>query len=458
MDVTTFDKSKAPSRDVTDAASRAPCRLHRDAIERTLEIVKANTNHTVVSSDSTPISVVGGVVGLKGSLAPEGAIAKVANMTVIQFRASARRHAGADRTTTAIDTGKVNGLTLFATPLRRVLAAAVIATAAGMTLSPAAFGRDFSGTSPKVAYDQGLGAYKNGYYEIAVPALEHAITAGDPDTRFFATYHLARIYSDNSGTQTDHSKAYMLFKGIALEHGDTEPENVRRVPLVARSLTSLAGYVLRGIPEISLKPDATRAVDYLRHAATFFNDKDAQFEFAKLLLRGEGVPQDLPTARHYLSTLAEAGHASAQAFLADLHWRGKSVPKDERRAMALGKMAVENAPPEERIWIEDIYQSIYCGTSRDVREQSKGLVAAWQRLFAQRPPEAKERQRMALGAMPGRDIGPFRTCANGEPVDINRSATGVDAGASKSADVIRPSAGPGSASGLIDAGERPKTR
>jgi hypothetical protein len=219
-------------------------------------------------------------------------------------------------------------------------------------------------------------------------------------------------------------------------------------------LTTLAGYVLRGNPEISLKPDAARAVEYLRHAATFFNDKDAQFELAKLLLRGEGVPQDLPTARHYLSTLSEGGHASAQAFLADLHWRGKSVQKDERRALALIKMAVDNAPAQERVWIEDIYQNIYCGTSRDVREQSKGLVAAWKRLFAQRPGEPNaERQRMALGANTTRDIGPFRTCANGEPVDINRAATGsADVSAAKPAEPIRP------ASGLIDAGEKPKSR
>jgi uncharacterized protein len=472
MDVKTFDKSKSPNRHVADGAARAPHRLLSHAIslpeeaissrQNNLENVKLNRNQRVVSLVSTPISQLGGVAGLKGSHAPEGAIVKVASMKVLQFHGPARccdREADAFAVVNRGAREVSVRSTLFATPkskVKRVLAAVVIAMAAGTALVPAAFGRDVTYTSPRAAFEQGLGAFRTGYYEIAVPALEHAITAGDADMRFFAAYYLARVYSDNAGTQTDHSKAYMLFKGIALEHGDTEPENVQRVPLVARSLTTLAGYVLRGIPEISLKPDAAHAVDYLRHAATFFNDKDAQFELAKLLLLGDGVPQDLPTARHYLSTLSEGGHVGAQAFLADLHWRGKSVPKDERRALALIKMAVENAPAEERVWIEDIYQNIYCGTSRDVREQSKGLVAAWKRLFAQRPSEPGERQRMALGASTTRDIGPFRTCANGEPVDINRGGAGADTGTSKPVDSIRPSGGP--ANGLIDAGEKPRTR
>jgi uncharacterized protein len=341
--------------------------------------------------------------------------------------------------------------------LRRLAAAAIVATAA---VASAAAARDLSFTSPRVAFEQGQSAFRSGYYEIAIPALEHATTTGDAQTRFLAMFFLARIFADNAGTQTDHPKAYMLFQGIADEHGDSDPDDLQRAPIVARSLTSLAGYLQRGVAEIGLKPSAGRAVEYLRHAATFFNDKDAQFEYAKLLLRGDGVQQDPPIALHYLSTLSQDGHPGAQAFLADLHWRGKFVTKDERRALALIKMAVDTAPAGERVWIEDIYQNIYCGTTRDVREQSKGLVATWKRLFAQKPPQpsAAERERMTLGAA-NRDIGPFRTCANGEPVDINRGASvGADAGgAVKSMEPARPGAIT-PASGLADPADKPKGR
>ena len=71
--------------------------LHEDCltvtgktIKQNLENVKFNTNQRVVYPVSRPISKTGGVVGLQGSLAPEGAIVKVANMTKLQFRGSAR--------------------------------------------------------------------------------------------------------------------------------------------------------------------------------------------------------------------------------------------------------------------------------------------------------------------------------------------------------------------------------
>jgi dihydroxy-acid dehydratase len=71
--------------------------LHGDCITVTgrtlaanLENVKFNTNQKVVYPVTSPITPTGGVVGLKGSLAPEGAIVKVAGMKKLQFRGPAR--------------------------------------------------------------------------------------------------------------------------------------------------------------------------------------------------------------------------------------------------------------------------------------------------------------------------------------------------------------------------------
>ena len=71
--------------------------LHGDCITVTgktmaanLENVKFNTEQRVVYPVTKPISPTGGVVGLKGSLAPEGAIVKVAGMKKLQFRGPAR--------------------------------------------------------------------------------------------------------------------------------------------------------------------------------------------------------------------------------------------------------------------------------------------------------------------------------------------------------------------------------
>ncbi|XWN30587.1 MAG: dihydroxy-acid dehydratase [Devosia sp.] len=71
--------------------------LHGDCITVTgrtmaenLEKVAWNPNQDVVYAANTPITPTGGVVGLKGNLAPEGAIVKVAGMTDLKFTGPAR--------------------------------------------------------------------------------------------------------------------------------------------------------------------------------------------------------------------------------------------------------------------------------------------------------------------------------------------------------------------------------
>jgi dihydroxy-acid dehydratase len=71
--------------------------LHEDCITVTGKTIKANlanvkfnTNQKVVYPVSSPISPTGGVVGLKGTLAPDGAIVKVAGMKQLKFTGPAR--------------------------------------------------------------------------------------------------------------------------------------------------------------------------------------------------------------------------------------------------------------------------------------------------------------------------------------------------------------------------------
>jgi dihydroxy-acid dehydratase len=71
--------------------------LHEDCltvtgktVKQNLEKVKFNKDQKVVYPVSTPITPTGGVVGLQGSLAPDGAIVKVAGLAKLQFRGPAR--------------------------------------------------------------------------------------------------------------------------------------------------------------------------------------------------------------------------------------------------------------------------------------------------------------------------------------------------------------------------------
>ncbi len=323
---------------------------------------------------------------------------------------------------------------IFRLPLGLV-AVGMMVLGAGM----AAAGSKFS--SPEEAFRQGISAFNAGRYEAAIDALQSAEAAN----MFLARYYLARIYADNASIYTDHAKAYMLYQRIADEYADVDPEDDQRAPFVAKALTALAGYVRSGLPQIGLKPDAERAAEYLEHASKVFDDEDAQFELARLLLKGEGVPQDVVTAKHWLAVLSQKGHAGAQAFLADLYWRGRYMARDPVRALALISVAVENAPPSERVWIEDIYQNIFCDTPSGTRQQATGLVAEWGGRYGRKP---DVRDRYGLGELGA----PTRTCDNGEPVSPRRA--GLEPDRSKPPRMIDAPAGDPLPSGLRDAGER----
>jgi dehydratase family protein len=114
MGARTFKTSEPPNRQATEGTARAPKRsrgdgrapaggervalgrrtgaahLDRKAVTakprgRNLENLKPEIDQKVACLVSNPISDTGGAVGLQGSLAPGGAIAKVAEMTELPF-------------------------------------------------------------------------------------------------------------------------------------------------------------------------------------------------------------------------------------------------------------------------------------------------------------------------------------------------------------------------------------
>ena len=299
----------------------------------------------------------------------------------------------------------------------RVLAIALI-VCAGMA-SAATPAKDQPGQTD---LEQGLTAYKAGTYAAAFPALKEAAAKGNDTVRFFAEFYMARIYADNAGTLADHPKAFMLFRKLADENTDIDPEDDHRSPFVAKALIALAGYTRAGVPALDVAPNPRRAANYLHHAALFFGDKDAQFELAKLYLSGEGgndnAQEDVRRGLHYLSALSEQSYPAAQALLAEFFWKGRHVKTDERRALALITMAVENAPAHDRIWIEEAFHSIYCAATSGTRQEATGIMARWRKMFAR--PAAEPDDRVGLR---GRELLPERQCSNGETVAIRRGGS-----------------------------------
>jgi hypothetical protein len=289
---------------------------------------------------------------------------------------------------------------------------ATIVVAGGRLIEPAWVEVRFA--SKQAAFTQGYSAYKSQQYDIAVPALEFASGRGVMRAKFF----LAKIFSDNSGGRTDHARAYGLLREIVTDYSDVDPRDPRVAPFVSQALTSIARYERDGLPEIGLKPSTKRALVFFNHAAAYFNDADAQFELAKHYLAGDGVETRVPFALNWLARLSKRGHAGAQAFLANLYWDGRYTLRDPVKALALITVAVENASDEDRFWIEDVHQNIFCETDAATRIRVHQVIASWRVQFGR--PElvgyGRSRERDdGLGNLAG---DTQRTCANGDVVGV----------------------------------------
>jgi uncharacterized protein len=271
-------------------------------------------------------------------------------------------------------------------------------------------GPEITFVTPDAALEQGINAYRGGYVEFAIPALRYAAGNGE----FLAQYLLAAILADNSSAHTDHAEAYRLLRQIVVSNVNVDPDDDPRAPYVSNALLSFGEYLKRGVPELNVAANPAMALRYIEHAAKFFGNRDAQFVLAKMLIRGEGGRKDPALALHFLSTLVQGGHAGAQAFLAEQYWRGQNVDKDETRALALAELAVKGAAPTDYLWIDEIYQNIYCGMNEPRRNEARPLVQRWGQFFG----FGRALSKLDQDGTAEVGFAPTRTCSDGKPVPL----------------------------------------
>jgi uncharacterized protein len=319
----------------------------------------------------------------------------------------------------------------------RTFRLAVTASVASLLVLGSAAAGELVFRSPDDAMKQGISAFNGGYYELALPAFE-ALEATKPQV---ARFYMARIFADSEGAYTDYGKAFQIYRELATELENIDPDDDELGPIAAKSLTAVSKFLREGNLSAGIKQDIEEANRDLQRAALTFDDKDAQFELAKVYLRGEGpdtmdggddTASKIENGRHWLSRLSQEGHPGAQAVLADLMWRGKFVKPNPAAALNLIDVAVANAPPSERVWIEDIYQNIFCNAGEGVRLQATGRVADWHNRYGRRPELSENKS-----GLDDLTAEPVRTCQNGELVRP-MSAYTAD---SKKPSVVQPQVG-----------------
>ena len=230
-------------------------------------------------------------------------------------------------------------------------------------------------SSPLEAYRQGKTAFDEGWYGLALPAIQFAAERGV----FGARLTLAKMYERGLGVPVDKAAAFDLYKNISEKHWNISSYHPA-APYIGRSLASLGLYYLDGITEIGLEPDAKRAATYFTHASQFFGNARAQYQLGKLYLSGLGVKKNVRRAIAWLNNAAKKKHAPSQALLGQILWEGNLVPKRQIKALALLTMAQKNADSQDSEWINELHKTIVAASDLKTKQGAKTAVARWVRV------------------------------------------------------------------------------
>src|SRR3954467_15990804 len=209
---------------------------------------------------------------------------------------------------------------------------------------------------------------------VAAPSLnslQYAAEGGHP----VAQWKLGRMYADGDGVTQDDLRAFEYFSRIANAHAEDSP-SAPQATIVANAFVALGRYYLDGIPNSKIKADADRAREMFSYAASYFGNADAQYDLARLYLRGIGTPRDAKYGVRWLGLAAQKGQHQAQALLGQMLFNGEALPRQMARGLMWLTLARDNAGPEDA-WIRDSYSKAIAKASEDDRAMALQMLEHW---------------------------------------------------------------------------------
>jgi uncharacterized protein len=222
--------------------------------------------------------------------------------------------------------------------------------------------------SPVDAFRWGAQALHFGNIASGVRALEFAAANGHP----VAQWKLGRMYADGDGVKQDELRAFGYFREVANVHAEDTP-GTGMAYIVANSFVSLGTYFLNGIPNSQVTADPARAREMFYYAATYFGDRDAQYQLARLYLDGTGVQRDPKFAARWLNLAADKGQHQAQALLGDMLFKGNDVPRRAALGLMWLTMARDSAASGDD-WIVQMHDAAAKVATDDERAQALALL------------------------------------------------------------------------------------
>ncbi len=205
----------------------------------------------------------------------------------------------------------------------------------------------------------------------SLTALQYAAEGGHP----IAQWKLGRMYADGNGVAQDDVRAFEYFSRIANAHAEDSP-SAPQAAIVANAFVALGRYYLDGIPNSKVKADTERAREMFSYAASYFGNADAQYDLARLYLKGIGAPRDTKYGARWLGLAAQKGQHQAQALLGQMLFNGEQLPQQAARGLMWLTLARDAATAEEA-WIKDSYNKAIAKASDDDRAMALQMLEHW---------------------------------------------------------------------------------
>jgi TPR repeat protein len=206
----------------------------------------------------------------------------------------------------------------------------------------------------------------------SLSALQYAAEDGHP----VAQWKLGRMYAEGNGVVQNDLLAFDYFSRIANAHAEDSP-SAPQAQIVANAFVALGRYYLSGIPNSKVKSDPERAREMFYYAASYFGNADAQYDLARLYLKGtNATPSEFTYGARWLGLAAQKGQHQAQAMLGQMLFNGDRIPPQRARGLMWLTLACENAGPDEA-WIKDNYNRAIASASETDRAMALQMLEHW---------------------------------------------------------------------------------
>lgn len=250
----------------------------------------------------------------------------------------------------------------------------------------------------------GFKAYKSGQKQDAVEAYRYAAEKGHTGSR----WALANMYAYGDGVAQSDFEAFKIYSEIAGKGIEPGSEDTG---FFVNALMSLAEYYRHGIANSPVKVDLGQSRQLYFQAASAFGVPEAQYQLARMILRGEGGVRDVEQAKKWLNRARKNGHVGAMGIF------GSLLFQEGQTARGLGYMtaALDHCSAKDRPWIQDLQEQAFSVASEGERRAAIDLA---REIGSSLPPVVVDGTAASAAAVPpGVPVPPLSVGAEGPSLD-----------------------------------------